>query len=78
MKPTLKAPGPKLLKLTSNKLLSTFAFDFNLRRYNVAYPIACGENYLDPCIRRLSQGVKQGAGGGGLLSSTSELNLSRF
>jgi len=33
MKPTLKAPVPKLSKLTSDKMLSTFAFKFNLRRY---------------------------------------------
>jgi len=35
MKPMLKAPG-KRLKLTYDKLLSSFAFKFNLRRYNPA------------------------------------------
>jgi serine/threonine protein kinase len=35
MKPMLKAPGTKRLKLEYNKLLSSFAFNFNLRRYNV-------------------------------------------
>jgi len=34
MKPTLKAPRPKRPKLQCNILLSTFAFKFNLRRYN--------------------------------------------
>ena len=34
IKPTLKAPGTKRLKLKYNVLLSTFAFKFNLRRYN--------------------------------------------
>jgi hypothetical protein len=34
IKPTLKAPGIKLLKLTCDKPLSKSAFDFNLRRYS--------------------------------------------
>ena len=33
MKAMLKAPGTKRLKLTHDKLLSSFAFNFNLRRY---------------------------------------------
>ena len=33
IKPTLKAPGIKLLKLKYGKPLSNFAFKFNLRRY---------------------------------------------
>jgi hypothetical protein len=33
MKPTLKAPGTKRLKRTHDKLLSSFAVIFNLRRY---------------------------------------------
>jgi len=33
MKPTLKPPGSKRLKLYHEKLLSNFAFNFNLRRY---------------------------------------------
>ena len=33
IKPTLKAPGTKLLKLKCDKPLSNFAFEFNLRRY---------------------------------------------
>jgi len=35
-KPTLKAPGTKRLNLTCNKLLSSLAFKFNLRRYILA------------------------------------------
>ena len=35
IKPTLKAPGTKRLKLKYDELLSTFAFKFNLRRYNM-------------------------------------------
>ena len=34
IKPTLKAPGPNLLTLKCDEPLSTFAFKFNLRRYN--------------------------------------------
>ena len=33
---TLKAPGPEYLKLEYDKLLSTFAFKFNLRRFTKA------------------------------------------
>jgi hypothetical protein len=36
MKPGLKAPGTKRLKLNYDKLLSTVAFRFNLRRYTAA------------------------------------------
>ena len=35
IKPTLKAPGTKRLKLTYDKLLSSFAINFKLRRYTV-------------------------------------------
>jgi len=35
MKVMLKAPGTKRLKLANDKLLSTFAFNFNLRRYTM-------------------------------------------
>jgi hypothetical protein len=34
MKPELKSPGTKSLKLYYHILLSTSAFKFNLRRYN--------------------------------------------
>jgi len=36
IKPTLKAPGTKRLKLKYDKLFSSFAFYFNLRRYSMA------------------------------------------
>ena len=35
MKPTLKAPESKRLKLEHEKTLPNFGFKFNLRRYNV-------------------------------------------
>jgi len=34
IKPKLKPPGTKRLKLKYDELLSTFAFKFNLRRYS--------------------------------------------
>ena len=34
MSPPLKSPGTKRLKLKYDELLSNFAFNFNLRRYN--------------------------------------------
>jgi len=37
MKPELKPPGTKLLKLKCDILLSTSAFKFNLRRYMAAW-----------------------------------------
>ena len=37
IKPTLKAPGTKCLKLKYDKLLSNFAFKFKLRRYTMVY-----------------------------------------
>ena len=39
IKPTLKAPGTKLLKLKCDKPLSNFAFEFNLRRYTKAQAV---------------------------------------
>jgi hypothetical protein len=36
IKPTLKAPGTKRLKLQYDEPLSNFAFNFNLRRYTPA------------------------------------------
>ena len=39
MKPTLKLPGAKRLKLTCDILLSTSAFKFRLRRYNAVYDL---------------------------------------
>jgi len=42
IKPTLKAPEPKRLKLECDGLLSNFGFKFNLRRYNMAEIPALG------------------------------------
>jgi hypothetical protein len=40
IKPTLKAPGIKLLNLKYDKPLSNIAFKFSLRRYNKAIAYA--------------------------------------
>jgi hypothetical protein len=44
MKPELKAPGTNLLTLKSDDPLSTFAFKFNLRRYNTAANVPSPSN----------------------------------
>jgi hypothetical protein len=40
----LKAPGRNRLKLKHERLLLTFAFKFNLRRYNLALCRECAGN----------------------------------
>jgi len=37
MKPTLKSPDFQFLKLGHEKVLSSYAFKFNLRRYNLGW-----------------------------------------
>ena len=44
IRPKLKVPGTKRLKLKYDNLLSSFAFNFNLRRYILVVDIACGES----------------------------------
>jgi hypothetical protein len=72
IKPILKAPVPKRLKLKTDELLSSFAFKFNLRRYNKA----SGNPEIFPVVMAalVSAIDKHGRG---LHSSTSQLNLSR-
>jgi hypothetical protein len=65
IKPTLKPPITKRLKLECDILLSTFSFKFNLRRYNVA-------TAPEMCARLLA------ARGRCLHSSTFQHILSRF
>ena len=55
VKPTLKAPGSKSSKLKYHKLVSSFAFKFNLRRCTVG----------TAAVKNLGVGV--GGGGGGAL-----------
>jgi len=66
MKPTLQPPGIDGLKLKIDKLLSSFAFNLKLRRYDLN-SIA----FIGSCIDFFILGR-------GLHSSTSQLNLSRF
>jgi len=66
MKPTLKAPGTKRLKLKCDKLLSNFVFNFNLRRHRTGG----GAGPIGEAATRLA--------GGGLHSSSFQLNLGRF
>ena len=40
IKPTLKAPGTKRLKLKCDELLSIFGFNFNLRRNTLVATVA--------------------------------------
>jgi hypothetical protein len=43
IKPQMKAPGAERLKLEYDKTLSSFAFNFNLRRYRMATRVLrCG------------------------------------
>ena len=62
IQPTLKAPGTKRLKVNYDVSLSKCAFKFNLRRYNVA----------------AARGEMRKNEGGGLHSSTFQLDLSGF
>ena len=52
MKPTLKPPESKRLKLEHEKVLSNFAFNFNLRRYT--QPVRAGQ------ILHARGGVREG------------------
>jgi len=61
MKPVLKGPGAKRLKVTCDKLLSKFALNFNLRRYtpqphkyllNICYTVNA-----PPCVAQLASVV---------------------
>ena len=63
MKPTLKVPGTKRLKLYWDEPPSNFALKFNLCRYSMDEP---------------RPGRRDGVRGRGLHSSASLLNLSRF
>ena len=64
MKPMLKAPGSKRLKLKCDESLWNFAFKFNLRRHTE--------------VRAFTDEVEERLYGRALHSSTSQLNLSRF
>jgi len=86
VKPTLKAPGIKRLKLECDELVSTCAFKFKLRRYNkvnqfytaptaVRALMKSGDSYVTKHDRSSLRIL--GSVGRGLHSSTFQLNLSR-
>jgi hypothetical protein len=72
MKPLSKPPGTKRLKLKYGRLLSTYPFRFNLRRY-----IMVATSLLANLVSNLAT-LLEYACGRGLHSSASQLNLSRF
>jgi hypothetical protein len=70
MKPLLKAPGSMLLKPTYGEPLSTFAFKFNLHRYNMGLAIGRlerkdGQRIIDEYVARVVGGGGGGGSGGG-------------
>ena len=77
IKPTLKAPGTQRLKLIYNNLLSSFAFNFNLRRYNEADPTNL-ETLLSLGVSHTNELDQAEATGRGLHSFTFQLKLSTF
>ena len=52
IKPTLKPPGTKRLKLEYDELLSNFAFKFNLRRYGLVLASAALLKYDSTSVGR--------------------------
>ena len=85
IKPTLEAPGCKRLKLQYVKLLSNFAFNFNLRRYSAGAQVT--GSYVMGGVRVGANATVSAAllcegavvhAGRGLHSPTSQLNLSGF
>jgi len=62
IKPALKAPGTKRLKLIYDGPLSNFAFNFNLRRYNVGVEVfreRCGAGVMEAVERSLRDRAAQ-------------------
>ena len=51
---TVKAPGTKRLKLTYDEQLSDVAFNFNVRRYVEAVPVAAPAGLGDEARRQLA------------------------
>jgi hypothetical protein len=83
MKPMLRAPGSKRLKLEYDKLLSSFAFKFNLRRYNedkqpTVTNIRTHQFSVWPARGPFSGNTEVTVTGRGLHSLTFQFNLSRI
>ena len=65
IKPTLKAPGSKRLKVEDEKLLSHYAFNFNLRRYVKDHIIFYAEEHLS-CLHPYTNAVRDAQENGAL------------
>jgi hypothetical protein len=48
MKPTLKAPGTRRLKLQHDEPLSSFAVKLNLRRYDLGGLVSRKQDFIPP------------------------------
>jgi hypothetical protein len=75
IKPNLKPPGTKRLKLDCDVLLSKNAFKFNLRRFNEVAAGGFVGHDLEAAWEEIHGVVEIGRG---LHSFTSQLNLSAF
>ena len=75
IKQKLKAPGTMRLKPTYGKLLSTFAFKSNLRRYIKA---KAANDAKSQFLANMSHEMRTPLNGRNLQSSTFRLNLSTF
>jgi hypothetical protein len=64
VKPMLKGPGAKRLTLKYHELLSSFAFSFNLSRYNEECQVADYPDHKLKCKQIIAAKRKQAAGGG--------------
>jgi hypothetical protein len=53
IKPTLKAPGTKRLKLKCHRLLSSFAFNFNLRHQSSCAALRVDDVMTKPTLRSI-------------------------
>jgi len=52
IKPTFKAPGTERLKLKYEELLSSFGFEFNLRRYSLVAAVPALPPSVAPRLRQ--------------------------
>jgi len=46
MRPRFKSPGVERLKLKCDKMLSTFAFKFHLRRYDQEFTVMMSDPFM--------------------------------
>ena len=76
IKPKLKVPGTKRLNPKGDGFLSSFAFNFNFRRYILGNQMQRWSNDRWSSTKHRVTNPPAGAGGRGLHSFTSQLNLS--